>query len=445
MIVAFGNRKPLLLERKGAAKGIENYQFKLPAHRYIDADTSTVEWTDMVLDLAVGNAGRAVRHNGKMDQLVIMEKMGTATLRGLTFRSDQKQDASKLWLGDMHMGIASISLLAADQSSFSISNVQLDAGIAAKGKFVETRHDFKIGEFRGKTETVSDLHLGMRITNIDAKAMARARIAMAKLETTDKSPAQHMALILPELKEVAKASLMQGAALEVDDLSLRYHGHLAQLKGRVQVDAPTDSDFNAIADIARKIVARFELSVPMALLHDASNATAGAAANTSNAPRSLEKMAATMVEQGYATVENGVLHATIEFAKGQFRVNGKAVSPLSLWPSLPSTPPTPVVTRQSASRQLQGDCPPIVYPKEALRAEQTGTTRIRFQVDLEGAVQAASVLESSKWPVLDQASLDIVNACKFKPDARDAVRASEWQVRTFVWKLDGPPAPATTK
>lgn len=80
-------------------------------------------------------------------------------------------------------------------------------------------------------------------------------------------------------------------------------------------------------------------------------------------------------------------------------------------------------------------CPPPAYPRLALQHAWQGTTLIEAQIDAQGRVLSSLVIESSRYPVLDEAARTAVLAWHFDPATRDGV-AEAGRVRVpIVWKL----------
>ena len=80
-------------------------------------------------------------------------------------------------------------------------------------------------------------------------------------------------------------------------------------------------------------------------------------------------------------------------------------------------------------------CPRPVYPRDALRNEQTGTTTLLFRVGTDGLVHDTKVVKSSGHPSLDQAAM-VLNACRFVPATRGGKPVESSEPIQFVWTLE---------
>ncbi|MFL6660397.1 MAG: energy transducer TonB [Massilia sp.] len=82
-------------------------------------------------------------------------------------------------------------------------------------------------------------------------------------------------------------------------------------------------------------------------------------------------------------------------------------------------------------------CTTPEWPKEARRYEIEGVTVLHFQIAADGSVEGARVARTSSWKLLDDAALQSLVKCKFKPGLSEAERAKSFPVQ-FVWTMAGP-------
>jgi TonB family protein len=81
-------------------------------------------------------------------------------------------------------------------------------------------------------------------------------------------------------------------------------------------------------------------------------------------------------------------------------------------------------------------CSKPVYPREAIRNEWTGVSRIAFLIGVDGQVKDAKVVKSSGHPILDEAAMSALSTCQFKPGTQDGKPVEAWQPVQYVWSLD---------
>ncbi len=114
--------------------------------------------------------------------------------------------------------------------------------------------------------------------------------------------------------------------------------------------------------------------------------------------------------------------------------------PPSQAPAAPVAPPAPK-PRAVPARIDVSSCEKPEYPAAALRAEATGTTKIKFTVDATGAVSKAEVEQSAgvtrEHRLLDRAAVDALSKCRFKPGVDEAGKpVGGSTVVEYVWKLE---------
>jgi len=114
-------------------------------------------------------------------------------------------------------------------------------------------------------------------------------------------------------------------------------------------------------------------------------------------------------------------------------------------PPTPDPVPAPPAPPAVAARPAIGDvssCAPKTedYPGAAIRAEATGTTKVRFTIDATGKMIKAEVVKSAgssrEHRMLDRVAIDKLSTCKFKPgiDENGKATGGSFDVE-YVWKL----------
>ena len=83
------------------------------------------------------------------------------------------------------------------------------------------------------------------------------------------------------------------------------------------------------------------------------------------------------------------------------------------------------------------NCPQPVYPKGALRAEQTGKVTVEFLIGDDGKVAQTRVAKSSGHVLLDEASQAGPAGCAIAAGAARGERGV-WYPVQYVWSLEGP-------
>jgi protein TonB len=86
-------------------------------------------------------------------------------------------------------------------------------------------------------------------------------------------------------------------------------------------------------------------------------------------------------------------------------------------------------------------CEKPEYPAAALRAEATGTTKIRFTVDATGKVSKAEIERASgasrEHRLLDRTAVEALSKCPFRPGTDENGKpVGAIAVVDYVWKTE---------
>ncbi len=110
-------------------------------------------------------------------------------------------------------------------------------------------------------------------------------------------------------------------------------------------------------------------------------------------------------------------------------------------PPAPVAPPAP--KQQAVPPQINvNSCDKPEFPAAALRAEATGTSKVRFTIDATGAVAKAEIERSAgssrEHRLLDRAAVDALSKCRFKPglDEQGKPVGGAVTIVEYVWKLE---------
>ena len=203
-------------------------------------------------------------------------------------------------------------------------------------------------------------------------------------------------------------------------------------KGRITLENATEADLDALPALFKKVVARFSVRVPSALLRDISTAVAtkqvsaqakDGVANPQTVAQVSQSMGDIMIgkmlSNGYARLEKDVLVSDIEFRGGVLRINGKEITlPSFGTPKSPNAPNAPNVSNAPPvlqARRIGGRCVMPDYPEDVVRGEKPFDLSIRFVVKADGKVAYPAIVNPSQIPAYDQALLAAMEHCAYMP------------------------------
>jgi protein TonB len=144
-------------------------------------------------------------------------------------------------------------------------------------------------------------------------------------------------------------------------------------------------------------------------------------------PQPAPTITATPVEPPYRPVIVPTAPATVAAAPAPVRA--------------PVSPPAPPPRPAKPARIDMASCDKPDYPRAALRAGATGTTRIQFAIDPAGRVMRASLVKPSgssfEHRRMDRAAVEALSRCAFEPGVDEKGRAVGADATVeYVWRLD---------
>jgi uncharacterized protein YdgA (DUF945 family) len=205
------------------------------------------------------------------------------------------------------------------------------------GSGIDLAYDTRVKAIKVGGEQVEDVRFIMRATNIDVEAWEKLSERYGDADRPGISKEQQTELATGMFKVVGKNMATRGSALEIDELSAGFHGHRAVIKGRFTLAKGTDADFKSMDTLGKKVVARLDVRVPVALINEVAKVAMARDAESKGqkmAPNDLEQtaqsfadiMVGKMLNGGYAKLDNGVLVSLIEVKNGKLKLNGKEIA-----------------------------------------------------------------------------------------------------------------------
>jgi TonB family protein len=442
----FGTDRPLTVVRMAPVKNQAAYRLAVAPLHYIGADGSSVDWSELGVQMLTDKAGRRLAVNGSWPSIDAQDNATHFALRNLALAGKQYRGFAGLWFGAARLDIerASIESRSGAMPGVAFEGIYFESAMAERPKTVDVRYGGGVKAVTVAGERVDDVHWAIRIDNIDKHALAALKAASEKNKATlaKLTPEQQGAALQPMLKDFAKAMSTRGAAIEIDDISAGYQGSRASLKGRISVEGATSADFDAIPALLKKIVARFEVKVPLAMVRAISGTVAQKQLSAQHPgtpadPQAAAQMGQTMtdvvvgklINAGYARIDNDVLVSTVEWRNGTLRANGKEVS-------LPKPPQAANAAAAGNGQLLQArriadTCKLPDYPEDVVRQDLPLQLTLRFVVGADGHLRDLALARASQSPVYDQAALAAAAGCTYIPALRNGKPVEApmtWQV-----------------
>ncbi|GHU32516.1 hypothetical protein AGMMS50256_22740 [Betaproteobacteria bacterium] len=123
------------------------------------------------------------------------------------------------------------------------------------------------------------------------------------------------------------ALLRDGLVVSIDRIAFRMPEGEAKLNASIQLVDTRAEDFASPWMLIGKIDATAELALPTSLITMLAGSHSG---NAQKRKQNAEQTIAGLVEQGFATIDNGIFKSRITFKEGQLQVNDKPFNPLAM-------------------------------------------------------------------------------------------------------------------
>jgi TonB family protein len=435
----FGTEHPFTIVRRPARPGSGGaWRARLQPLHYESVPGSGADWSEGILDLTLDKTGTIVDSTGSWNSLSAGDGNLRVTANAISSSSHEKRGYAGLWFGDSHVRVASVRFDNKPSGTLTMDQLSFDWRMVERPKTVEASYESRIRAITVGGERVEDVRFAMRLTNLDKKALAEMQAEGERLHkqaaaAVQPTPEQQLDTLKPYLRSFGKSAMARGTALEIDEISARYHGNKATLRGRVALAGAVESDLDDFKALAKKIVAKFELRVPMALVRDITGAVAakqaqqqGTAANTQGTAQLGQTMTDVVVGKlvggGYARLENEVLVSNLEFRDGKLSANGKEIGLPKVVPA--AAPPvasqhTNLPPNALQARRIEESCRLPDFPDEVVAQDKPMRAGFAWRVDAQGKVENVRVTAPSGYPGWDQSMTEVLEQCRYIPALQD--------------------------
>jgi uncharacterized protein YdgA (DUF945 family) len=435
----FGNEQPFSFERAPAKAGRLSYRMRLQPLHYTGQDGSRVDWDEALLDFDMDKAGKVVDLKGDWNTITAEDANMRLRMEGLSYAGHQRHSADKLWFGNGQLRIARVRGDTPRKPDAGMDVILNDLRASwrslEKPKTVDMQFQQRIASIEAAGEKIEDLRFDMRLVNLDRASMVALQAEgerQRQLQLKAQTPEQKLAAMKPLFLGFGKAAIARGSALEIDEISARFRGNKASIRGRIGMAGATEADLQDMKTFIGKIVARFEVRVPVAMVRDIAGVVAARQAQQPGAapnPMSPAQMGQTLTDVvvgklvggGFARIENEVLVSNLEFRNGELRANGKKVElpkPPAGAPQLPQQR-SDLPANALKARRIEDSCRLPDFPDEVLGQDKALTAGFAWRVNEAGKVENARVTAPSDYPAWDQTMIEVLGQCRYIPALQD--------------------------
>lgn len=337
----FGSERPFPMQRTVGTKGQINYAAKLMPHTYLEDGGTVFTWAELSTKVSTNKAGSMMNFSSTWPSLSIAGMQSGVTLQNMRFDFKQSRATDGVWYGTAVATIGTMSVRATAPGTheakdvFRIDDMQARSEVLRRGKKAEVVYGWSSKAITAGGEKIDRANIGVRLVNLPAQAMADLDSELRNEQVSGLAPAAQRQVMMRTLTHFGKDLVISGAAVVIDDISASYRGNTASIKGRIDFDKMVDADFSAPLEFGKKIIARLDVRLPVALVNDVSHLVAAKQVNASapDAAQQIDAAARNMaavvigklVNEGFAVMDKGELRSAIEVKNGKITFNGKVV------------------------------------------------------------------------------------------------------------------------
>jgi uncharacterized protein YdgA (DUF945 family) len=442
LLAVFGNDHPYTVERRPARPGRLAYQARLQPLHYTGEGGARTDWDEALLDLDLDQAGATVDFNGHWNTVAASDPTMRLSAEGITLSGHQRRSQDKLWFGNGQLRIARVRGETPQTPNagmgLAMDDLRMDWRSVAHPKTVDVQFQQRIASIEAAGEKIEDVHFDMRIVNIDRATMVALQATAQQRQRQQQAaltPEQQLAAMKPMFHDLGKAVIARGSSIEIDEISARYRGNKASIRGRIGMAGAVEADLDDLKTLAKKIVASFEIRVPVAMVRDIAGvvaakqaarqgSTPNGAGNAQVGQTMTDIVVGKLVGGGYARIENDVLVSNLAFRDGELTANGKKVELPK--PAAGGAPPAPVTSQRSSlpanalkARRIDDSCRLPDFPAEVVDQDKPLRAGFSYRVDGAGKVENVRVTAASGYPAWDRTMVEVLGQCRYIPALQD--------------------------
>ncbi|MET3118889.1 uncharacterized protein YdgA (DUF945 family) [Undibacterium sp. GrIS 1.8] len=338
----FGTEKPVHIDAKLRADGKIDLSVLVDALNYADpVMNSTFQWAPITSNSSFDDSFRQVDITANMPWFSIADKGGlTVRADDISYQGAQSVSTHGGWLGKASVKIATIDVSDATNAVHGAAkDFTATFDIQQREKFVDIDYQLALQSVKWDKDEIGPIRFGIKLNNLDELTMSNLKKDMEKLETRKLPDAKRNAEVMAAMKKAGSKIITPLSSLDIQELSVVYHGFKALVTGKVSLNNTKQADFSSFEKLKDKLVAHFDMEMPMGLAEEISKLVArrsleqkaekgqvvseDAVNQTANLllTQTIENLRA----QKMIVVDDQTLRSKIDFADGKLLVNGNPV------------------------------------------------------------------------------------------------------------------------
>ncbi|WP_317205279.1 DUF945 family protein [Janthinobacterium sp.] len=443
----FGSAQPLRVTPAPAPKGTRAYDIRLQPFSFVERDKRQIDWSALHMKLALRKNGDSLRAHTDWPSVKFSRAGEQLLLSDISADSRQERGADGFWYGSTRARIGSMVFDGVDgiaarlkvqdgdaaARDYQFAAPQAGAGgkagtirfddlrfantLKKRGAHADLEYQASIKSISAGGHALERVNLELRLLHIDTAALVPLRKKFEQTPQGSRSAAQLADLMLPPLKDFARRALLGGASLSLDDLSARFLGQTASVKGRVGFEQLTESDVATLGGTLKKLTVQLEMRMPLAMLHalagaytrhdlSMKNGRPPSEAELAVASKELsDRLIDGVLDKAYARIEDGELRSSIAYSKGKLSINGKDMEQHQMAPA------DALARTMSPPTKLKATCAKVPYPAGVGKLH----LELSFVIDAEGHTRDIELTRSSGYPDYDRASMAAALVCSWTP------------------------------
>jgi uncharacterized protein YdgA (DUF945 family) len=293
--------------------------------------------------------------------------------------SDQQRDSSGIWIGTGDFKLGQLTMDdGASKMHVTMDELSVKTVVKPHGKSLDVGSDSSIKSINWGSDGLSQVHFAVRMTNLDAKAFAAFQEKARNLNQKGQDFTQRLIASQSMMRDFGK-SMQHGSAIDIQDVSAKFHGLTGGFNGRITLDNAQDSDFDSPAALVKKLDVHVNLHIPVGWVIDTfriftrrtlelqnktgkpvDDATVNIAVTTE-----VEKQMSELERKKWIHVEHDTILSSIDFKEGKLLINGQPTPLPNLAAGTPvKSPASNATITTDATGDTTGPADKILAPGE---------------------------------------------------------------------------------